>query len=136
MQVSQHGTDRRIIISIIWIFYLLNILYADVLNLMGGEAPSAEAAELIETLVSPAMLLVSAIFLETAMVMIILSRVLKYAINRWMNIVVALLHTLGVVASLFVGTPTIFYTFFVVVEVSALLFIVWYVWTWEELQKG
>ena len=136
MQVNKHGSEKRMVISTIWIFYLFNILYADILNIMGGKAPSADEAELIETLISPEMLLGTAFFLETAMVMIILSRVLKYGINRWLNIVVALLHTLGVVASVFVGTPTIFYIFFVVVEVSALLFIVWYAWTWAKLQNG
>ena len=136
MQVNKHGSEKRIVISTIWIFYLFNILYADILNIMGGKAPSADEAELIETLISPEMLLGTAFFIETAMVMIILSRVLKYGINRWLNIVVALLHTLGVVASVFVGTPTIFYIFFVVVEVSALLFIVWYAWTWAKLQNG
>lgn len=134
MQVSKQSTNRKVLISTIWVFYLFNILYADVLNIMGGEAPTADAAELIETLVSPVMLLGAAIFLETAMVMIVLSRVLKYAANRWMNIVIALLQTIGLVASVFVGTPTIFYLFFVVVEVLALLFIVWYAWTWADPQ--
>lgn len=134
-QGNKHGIDRRAVFSTLWIFYLFNILYADVLSLMGSEAPSADAAELIETLTSPEMLLGAAILLETAMLMIILSRVLKHGANRWLNIVVALLHTLAVVASLFVGTPTIFYIFFVVVEVSTLLFIVGYAWTWAEPQN-
>jgi hypothetical protein len=131
MQVAKHGPDRRVILSTLWIFYLFNILYADVLSLMGA-APSADAAELIEKLTTPEMLLVAAIFLEMAMVMIVLSLVLKHVANRWMNIVVALLHALGVVASLFVGTPTRFYVFFVVVEVATLLFIAWYAWTWAD----
>lgn len=137
MHDSQHGTDRRVVISTIWIFYLFNILYADVISLIGGFDPSAvENVELINTLISPVILLFAAIFLETAMVMIILSRVLKYSINRWTNIVIALLQCLGLVASLFVGPPTIYYIFFVVVEISALLFIVWYAWTWAESPKG
>lgn len=136
MQINKYSKDRRMVNSTIWIFYLFNILYADILNIMGGKAPSAEAAELIETLISPEMLLGTAIFLETAMVMIILSRVLKYGINRWLNIIVALLHTLGLVVSLFVGTPTFFYIFFVVVEILALLFLVWYAWTWTKPQCG
>jgi len=70
-----------------------------------------------------------------AMVMIVLSRFLKYGINRWVNIIVATLHALGAVASLFVAAPAI-HIFFVVVEVSALLFIVWYAWTWAEPQNG
>lgn len=135
MQVSKHGTDRRVVMSTLWIFYLFNILYADVLNLMEGKAPSADAAVLIENILSPVMLLGVAIFLETAMVMIVLSRMLKYGANRWINIAVALLHTLGLVASLFVGTPTIFYIFFVAIEIPTLLFIVRYAWTWPEPQN-
>lgn len=140
MQVSKHGADRRVILSTLWVFYVVNILYADILSLMGGVfgggAPSADAAELIETLLSPGMLLGIAIFLETAMVMIVLSRLLKHGVNRWTNIVIAILHTLGLLASMFVGTPTMYYIFFVTVEVITLLFIVWYAWTWAKPQNG
>lgn len=133
MQTSKHGPDRRVILSTLWIFVLLNMLYADVLNLIYmGQAPPADVGELIETLTSSGMLLGVAIYLETGMAMVVLSRVLKYRANRWINVVVAPLHTLGVVASVFVGTPSMFYIFFVVVEVSTLLFIVWYAWTWAE----
>ncbi|MGF1669412.1 MAG: DUF6326 family protein [Balneolaceae bacterium] len=132
MQVGKHATDRRVVISTLWIFYLFNILYADVINLIGGHAVSTpEAEELINTLTSPEMLLGAAIFLEMAMVMIVLSRFLKYGINRWANITVATLHILGLIASLFVGTPAIYYIFFVIVEVTTLLFIIWYAWTWK-----
>lgn len=133
METGKHKTDRKTILSTIWIFYLFNILYADVLNLM-GEVPPTDGAELIETLLSPEMLLGAAVFLETAMIMIILSRVLNYGVNRWFNIVVATLHTIGVTASLFVGTPTIFYVFFAGVEIATSLFIVWYAWTWTKPQ--
>ena len=135
MQVNKYSKDRRMVFSTIWIFYLFNILYADILTIMGRKAPFVKAAELIETLISPEMLLGTALFLETAMIMIIFSHVLKYGINRWLNITVALLHTLGLVVSLFVGTPTIFYIFFAVVEILALLFIVWYAWSWSEPQN-
>ena len=136
MQVSKHTTDRRVVISTIWIFYFVNIIYADILSLMSGFASSAEPTELVETLISNEMLLVSAIFLQTGMVMIVLSRVLKHGINRWANIIIASLQTLGLLASLFVGTPTMYYIFFVIFEVSALLFIIWYAWTWPEPQNG
>lgn len=131
METREKIIDRKIVLSTIWIFYLFNILYADVLNIL-GEIPesSASGTELIETLLSPEMLLGAAIFLETAMIMIILSRFLKYRINRWANIVLGALHTLAVTASLFVGIPTIFYLFFAAVEISTSLFIVWYAWTW------
>lgn len=126
----------KVILSTLWIFYVLNILYADVLNLMSEAATTtSEAEELINTLLSPEMLLSTAVFLELAMVMVILSRLLKHGINRWANIIVASLHTLGLIASVFVGTPTIYYIFFLVVEVSTLLFISWYAWSWKEHQN-
>lgn len=134
--------DRKVTLSTLWVFYILNILYADVITLMQanfsnyGSSTKAlktvEDAELVSTIASPEMLLASAIFLELGMVMIVLSRLLKYGINRWANIVIAILHTLGLLASLLVGSPTIYYIFFVIVEVITLLFIVWYAWTWPK----
>ena len=136
-QVSKPGTDRRVVISIAWIFVVLNYLYADVLVLLSGHSASTpEEAELVNTLSSPEIFLVAAIYLELAMVMAVLSRVLKYGLNRWINLIIAALHAIGATASLFVVTNASFYIFFVVMEVIALLFIVWYAWTWVEPQKG
>ena len=78
------------------------------------------------------MLFVAAIYLEMAMVMSVLSRLLKHRVNRWANIITGVLNTLGATASLFVITPPGFYVFFVIVEVIALIFIVWYAWTWDD----
>lgn len=136
MHDSKHGTDRKMVISTVWIFYTLNTLYLNVLKILGGVTPTkAEEAELVNSLATPEMLLFAAIYLQMAMVMIVFSRLLKYGINRWANIIVATLHALGALASLFVAAPTI-HIFFVVSEVSALLFIVWYAWTWAEPQNG
>ena len=126
--------DRKALLSTLWIFVALNYLYADILTLFADVGPTEpEEVELVNALLSPEMLLVVAVYLETAMVMVILSRVLKYAVNRWANIVIAVVQSLGVTASLFVMTPPLgFYIFFVAVEVIALLFIVWYAWTWKD----
>jgi len=128
-------SDRRTILPILWIFYVLNILYADVLNNMGSLATIGSTPitnELIETLLTPEMLLIAAFILEAAMIMIILSRVLPYKINRVLNITVALLETLTVIASLFVGESTIYYRFFATVETITSIFIIWYAWRWTE----
>lgn len=141
MQDSKHGPDRKVILSTLWVFFILNILYADIISLMeatfsGYESSTAENAELISTIVSPEMLLGISVILELGIVMIVLSRVLKHAVNRWANIVIAIIQTLVLLASLFVGTPAMYYIFFVIVEVITLLFIVWYAWTWAEPQRG
>jgi hypothetical protein len=132
MLTSMATKDRKMILSTSWIFVTLNYLYADVLVLMEGVAPTApKEVELVSAILSPGMLLVVAIFLELAMVMVVLSRLLEYGINRWANVIIATLHTAGVLASLFVGTSTINYIFFVAVEVTTLLFIIRYAWSWK-----
>jgi len=137
MQVRKKSTDRRIVISTAWILVTLNYLFLNIFKLMAEVAPAtAEEVELVNTMATPEMFLVSAIYLEMAMVMILLSRVLKYGINRWANIIIAALHTLGTLASFFVVAPPIFSIFFMVVEVITLLFIVWYAWTWAKPQNG
>lgn len=124
--------DRKTILSTLWIFVILNYLFANVLKLLGGVAPAtAEEAERVSAMASPETLLFSAFYLEMAMVMIVLSRVLPNRSNRWANIIIASLHAFGALASLFVMAPAL-HVFFVVVEVTALLFIVGYAWSWKQ----
>lgn len=135
MQDSKHGTDRRMVISMAWIFVTLNYLFLNIFKLLGEVSPTtAEEVELVNSMATPEMFLFSAIYLEMGMVMIVLSRVLKYNINRWMNIIIAFLHTIGTLASLFVVAPPIYSIVFITVEVIALLFIIWYAWSWEKTQ--
>ena len=74
--------------------------------------------------------LVTAILMETAIVMVLLSRVLPYRANRWANILSGGFHTLFVAWSLIGDMPTSFYAMFAAIEVTCTLFIVWYAWKW------
>lgn len=125
------ANTRRMLLSTLWIFVILNYLFANVLKLLGGTGPTtAEEVELVNALSTPETLLFSAIYLETGILMVVLSRLLKYGVNRWTNMIIATLHAAGALASLLVMTPAI-HVFFVAVEVTALLFIVWYAWSWK-----
>jgi len=62
--------------------------------------------------------------------MVLFSRILPYAVNRWANIVVGLLHTVLIVWSVTESTPEPFYAFIVAAEIIATLLIVWYAWKW------
>lgn len=140
MRLLNPCTDRKVILSTLWVLFILNIIYADVFSLIdvtfsGTDVSAAENGELISSIVTPGMLLLIAIILESGMLMIVLSRLLKRAINRWANIVIAIIQALVLIASLFVGTPKIYYVFFATVELTTLLFIVWYAWSWVEPQS-
>ena len=123
--------DMKVKLSTLWIFVMFNYIYADILTLMDPTV----LKELITGTVggielTQGFLLGAAILMETAIVMVVLSRVLKYRANRWVNIISGIIHTAAVFLSLFVGTPAMYYTFFATIEIACTLLIVWYAWKW------
>ena len=123
---SNETKDRKVVLSTLWIFAVINYLYADVFTLFF--TPNSQSS----TLAMPQMfVLVVAILMETSMAMIFLSRFLNYRINRLVNIIFGIFHTLFVTWSM-IGSPlTPFYTFFAAVEIITTLFITWYAWNWK-----
>jgi hypothetical protein len=71
--------------------------------------------------------------METAIAMVLLSRVLPYRANRWANILSGGFHTLFVAWSLIGDAPAGFYAMFAAIEVATTLFITWYAWKWPTL---
>ena len=126
--------DMKVKLSLLWIFAMFNYLYADILTLMDSEV----LRELLtgyqgSMQITQEFLLAGAILMETAIAMVVLSRVLKYKVSRWANIIVGAIHTVAVFASMFVGTqPALYYMFHAVIEVACTSLIVWYAWKWTE----
>ncbi len=118
--------DRKVALSTLWIFAMLNYMYADVFLLFFN--PTAQNENLA---MSQGVVLVFAILMETAMAMVLLSRFLKYGANRWANIIAGLFHTAFVAWSMIGETPAPFYVFFASVEMVCTLFIAWYAWKWR-----
>src|SRR5262245_4098007 len=103
-QKTAEPKDRRMILSTLWIFAVLNYIYADVFSIYFNPSAQAEAMEFTQG--SQVAVLAFAVVMETAMAMVILSRVLSYRWNRLANIVVGTLHTALVAWSLTSGVPT------------------------------
>ncbi|NIM58982.1 MAG: hypothetical protein GTO16_08585 [Candidatus Aminicenantes bacterium] len=125
--------DMKEKLSLLWIFAMFNYLYADVTALMD----SSTLKELMKGYagqfqITQGFLLGAAILMETAIAMVLLSRVLKYRANRWANIIAGAIHTAAVFASMFVGTPAPFYIFFGTIEIACTLLIVWFAWKWPK----
>ena len=119
--------DRKVILSTLWIFALFNYIYADIFNLFFN--PEAFTGTMTQGAV-----FAFAILMETAIAMVLLSRVLKYGVNRWANIIAGIIHTALVSWTLFGETPLPFYIFFAALEILCTLFIVWYAWRWRQLE--
>jgi hypothetical protein len=119
--------DRKMMLSALWIFATLNYIYADVFSLFFS--PGAQKA----TAAMPAgAVLGFAVLMETAIAMVLLSRVLKYGANRWANIIVGAIHTAAVYFLVLAGTPppAPFAAFFATIEIACTLVIIWYAWRW------
>jgi len=120
--------DTKVLLSTLWIVVMINMLKADILSL---NIPGA-AEELARTSASagasiPQLMLVGAIMGQLAIAMIVLSRVLNYGINRWVNIVVGVVIT----AYIWGGMASYpHYIFIASVETICLLLIVWFAWKW------
>jgi hypothetical protein len=89
--------DRKVTLSTLWIFAVLNYIYADVFTAMD---PLTDTGSVHMT---HGFMLGAAVLMETAIVVIPLSRILKCRVNRLANIVAGVIHTAAVILSLFVG---------------------------------
>jgi hypothetical protein len=105
---------------------MFNYLYADLLMMIINPAAYQKAAAKM----SGGLVLAFAVLMEVPIAMILLSRILKPRINRWVNIVAAVESTAFVVMTLLGKVPS-YYVFFSSIEIAATLFIVWYAWTWS-----
>ncbi len=130
--------NRTAVLSTLWIFAVFNYLYADVYALFFDPVLQKQAMqELLSGHIGPIQItqefvLLTAILLETAIVMTVLSRILPYRANRLSNIIVGVFQTAFAATGLFGDTfPSLFSVFFIVIEVACTLFIVWYAWTWS-----
>ena len=130
--------DRKVVLSTLWIFATLNYVYADVFNLYFDKdiIRQVQSGYIGSMRITQGLGLAFAILIETAIAMVLVSRILPYVANRWANVAVGILQTASVVLSSLGGPITLFYGFFAVIEVACTLFIVWYAWTWRRAGQG
>ena len=116
------------VLSTLWIFALINYIYADIFTaFFNPPAPGSVT-------MSGGTLVVLAVLMETGIAMVLLSRILTRAWNRWLNVAVGIIQTAFVTWSLFGEPPRPYYLFFVCIEVLSSLFITAYAWTWRKQQ--
>jgi uncharacterized protein DUF6326 len=127
-------------LSLLWIFALLNYLYADVVALFAiVDSPNlADAPHL-----PPWALLGSAVLMEIPIAMIVASRVLPFRANRLANIIAGAMLTLvnGFLTFIppLVGarTPALpEYLFFATIETVCTSVIVWQAWKWSGVEAA
>lgn len=126
--------DTKILLILLWVFYSLNFMYADILSklepgalegIMSGYTGGGTVK------ITEGFLLGVAIMFEIPFLMIVLSWVLKYRANRWANIIAATLFVVAQIGSLFAGAPSPMYIFYSTIEIAGLSLIIWNAWKWS-----
>ncbi len=131
---SAKKIETKTLLSTLWVVVMLNMLKADILSLFIPGA-AAELARTAGDTPIPLLMLGGAVMMEIAILMILLSRVLKYGVNRWANIIVSLITIAFVIGG---GVSYPHYLFIATVEVACLMLIIWFAWKWRnpEMQVG
>jgi hypothetical protein len=118
--------DRKVVLSMLWVFVAFNYLYADIVILIFRPG----AYDAMAGRMSPTMTLAATLLMELLLVMAFLSRVLAYRYNRLANIVAGVVGTGFAAITLGPGAPLAYWTP-AAIEIGCTLFIVWYAWTWR-----
>lgn len=119
--------ETKTLLSTLCIVVMINMLKADILSLYIPGATEELARTAGDTPI-PLLMLGGAVMMEISTLMILLSRVLKYRVNRWANIIMSLIAIAFVIGG---GVSYPHYLFIAAVEVVCLLLIIWFAWTWR-----
>jgi len=129
--------DKKVLLSALWTFALLNYLYADVVALFDVVGSGRHFQSLPKWA-----LMASAVLMEIPIAMILACRLLPFRANRLANIAAGTVLTLINGFVTFVppllgwGRPPAFaeYLFFATIETACTLVIIWDAFTWSEVE--
>jgi len=127
--ITAKKLNTKVLLSTLWIVVMINMLKADILSLYIPGATEEVAKTSASTGVSiPKLMLGGAFMMEISITMIILSRLLKDGLNRWVNMITSIITIVFVVGP---RAPYPHYTFLMTIEVVCLLLIAWNAWKWS-----
>jgi hypothetical protein len=117
--------DMKTKLSTLWIFVMLNMVFADIVGFLNPGA----LEQMMTMKPDQGVLLVFSVLIEIPIAMIVLSRLLKHRANRRANIIAGIITILWVIGG---GNTSVSYVFFASIEVACMLLIICYAWKWSE----
>ncbi len=116
-------------ISALWIAMLILFAYGDIFGFFKpGQIEEVMSGEISGIEITQGFLFAISVYIAIASGMIFLTLVLKPAAARWSNIVLAILYIVSILAAA-IGEDA-YYLFLSAVEITMLLLIIRYAWTW------
>ena len=132
--VTPKVPDKRPILSALWIYLSLNYIYCDHLEIMEPAVFKNLATGHVGALeVTQGFLLAAALLLQIPFLMVVLSKLLNYKANRFLNILAATLMILVQLGTMGMGTSASpVYAFYSIIEILCNVIIVWIAWKWAD----
>ena len=129
------NSDRKQLLSVLWIFLTLNYIYCDVFSLHHAESLQAFLSGQVGGMkLTEEFLLSFAFVMQIPMIMILLSRLLVYAFNKYLNILAALISGSIQSYTLYMG-GTLHYVFFSIIEIATAALIIYVAATWKQSEQ-
>jgi hypothetical protein len=118
--------DMKITLSALWVALMFTYLLGDVLRIFSGDF---QAGAIGSMQVTQGMFLGMAILFVVPIAMIVLSLTLKQPVNRWANIIVAIIFFVFNLIGL-PTYPSAYDKFLIGVSLVFNVLTVWYAWRW------
>jgi hypothetical protein len=126
--------NPRILLSILWIFIILNFFARDIHELgRPGMLEQMISGTIDGVVVTEMLMLFGGIMIEIPILMTVLALLLPHAANRWANIGVGLLTIIMIVAMNL--KPDLDNVFFMSIQLIALIAIVGIAWRWRAPER-
>ena len=117
-------------LSILWATLMFIYIYVDIFRFFQpGELEHILEGKVWIFEITQTWALSAMIMMTIPSLMVFLSLILKAKVNRWVNIIMGVLHIAIAIGNV-IGETWAYYIFGGVVEVVLLLLIVWYAWKW------
>jgi hypothetical protein len=127
---KQGKIDMKVKLSTLWIVVMLNMIYADIFSII-VELVNKNTLDIpgnVKTVMA-----IAALVTNIPILMIYLSRVLKYKANRWANIITGFLTIIYIVGG---GSISPHYIIVATIEIILLLVIIINSWKWTNPEKA
>jgi hypothetical protein len=121
--------DRKVTLSTLWVFVMFCIAYADLIGFIEPGTLKNIIDGNVGFDLTPAIILAFSLFQAIPIVMIVVTRLFRRDVNRWLNIVASVLTLLYVLGG--GNWESVSYPVFAALEVVAMLGIIWLAWTWH-----
>lgn len=138
--VSHRLEDTRIDVKLklaaLWTSLLFLFVYVDIFSFYRpGTVQGILAGRVWEFQITPLWLITSLLLMTVPILMVFLSVALPARVNRWLNIIVALVY-IAVSLGNTLGETWLYLYVGALVEAVLLLLVVWFSWKWPRIEVG